>query len=128
MQHQVFNFLEISNRVGNEQGVIAREVDWRRSERAIQHAGDLEDHFLPAGVFEREDLGSDAATGRHFECALHEQRRRLRLGDEVRDDLEEFIALLDDRDAVKVKQGLDREEGIVARNRGGQRKRVDVCG
>ena len=97
------DLLEVGDRVGDEQGVVAAEVDGRRGQGGVEARGDLGDELLGVGVLEREDLGGDAAAGGQREHGAGDELRRLGLGDEVGDDLEELVALLDHGDAVEVK-------------------------
>ena len=126
LHRQRLDLLEVGDRVGDQQGVVAAEVDGRRSQRGVEARGDLGDELLGVGVLEREDLGGDAAAGRQRQHGAGDELRRFGLRDEVGDDLEELVALLDHGDAVEVEQGLEGEEGFVAGDRSRQRQRVDA--
>ncbi|OBQ37923.1 MAG: hypothetical protein AN484_24640 [Aphanizomenon flos-aquae WA102] len=114
------DLLEVGDRVGDQQGVVTTEVDGRRGQRGVEARGDLSDELLGVGVLEREDLGGDAAAGRQRKDGARDELRRLGLGDEIGDDLEELISLLDHGDAVEVEQGLEGEERFVAGDRSRQ--------
>ena len=123
---QFLDLLEVRDRVGDQEGVVTAEVDGRRSEGRVEARDDLRDELLGIGVLERVDLRGDTAAGRQRESRAREQRRRLGLRDEVRDDLQELVTLLDDGDAVEVEERLDREQRFIAGDRSRQRKRVDA--
>ena len=125
---ELFDLLEIRDRIRNQERIVAAEEDGRRGKGRIQTRGDLGDELLRIGVLERVDLRGDTAAGGQRERRPSDERRGFGLRDEIRDDLQEFVALLDDGDAVEVEQRLDGEERFVAGDRGRQRERVDAGG
>ena len=122
------NLLQVRDRIRDEEGVVAAEVDRRSGQRRIEARDDLRDEFLGVGVLEREDLRRDPPARRQGEGGTRDKRWRFGFRDEVRDDFQELVALLDDGDAVEVEQRLDGEQGFIAGDRGGQSKRVSAGG